>query len=103
MRNPPPDFEGLRAESERLRGESVRVRILSVNACLAVVEYQIEAGLIFAARASMDKIRGRIGEIDLHLQARGYVASTALDELRAMVRALQARTQKIQKSLAGAR
>jgi len=96
---PPPQFERFHETARRLRADSVRTRILSVHACLRLVEAQIKAHLINEARSSMEKLRHTTQEIDRHLREPGYVPSTALHELREMHNALQARMQETEKSI----
>jgi hypothetical protein len=98
---PPPHFERLRQESENLRADSMRTRIMSIHAYLSITEEQIKVRWIDHARRSLERIRGSVDEIDRHLQEPRYVPSALLDELCEMAQDLRKKMNRLEESIAG--
>lgn len=91
----------LLAESRRIRGEAVRVRIAAVHAYCSVVESEGRWGSAAKAEDCMGKVWRVVAELKRHLAEPQHVPAEATGELLTSLAGLEERALRLHQSLCG--
>lgn len=96
--DPKAEFERLRHQSERVRADAIRSRIMVTHAFCAIAEAEINRDPD-RAKDALSKVRRSIDELQRHISDPNHVSSTAAEELTEQLSALKARASLIENPL----
>lgn len=90
------EHERLCREAALIRSDALRTGISAAHAWCSVAESYARYQSLDAARNVMAKIHAAMAELDHHLRSPNHVADSALDDLWARFRKLEARVQQLE-------
>jgi hypothetical protein len=86
-------------EAARIRAESLKTRILALDAFCATAESELQFNRPDKARISVERIRHTLLEIEGHLEDPHHVSSATAGQLRDLLDRIRPRIEKLEKSV----